>query len=189
MPVGPKTLRFSKLVSEGSRCSSSSTNIRHSSFIPPDTVRPVNGPACAIPLGIANKSSWPVFETTVLLFQFEYAVPLLLSELAAIIATAFELACPVLLVLGLGTRLAALPLIDMTIVIDFTYQHHVEHLYWLMMLGLIVLFGPGPLSVDRFISKLLDRLGYPVQAWSAACVLEAWGRLEQIKTKIGRNRP
>jgi hypothetical protein len=42
-------------------------------------------------------------------------------------------------------------------VIDFTYQHHVDHLYWLMLLGLIVMFGSGPLSLDLITDKLLRR--------------------------------
>ncbi|PWC40433.1 hypothetical protein TSO221_25500 [Azospirillum sp. TSO22-1] len=97
------------------------------------------------------------FDTTILLFQSEYAVPLLPPELAALLSTAFELTCPVLLVAGLGTRLAALPLIGMTLVIDATYQHHIDHLYWLMLLGLIVLCGPGMLSLDHAFAAIVRR--------------------------------
>lgn len=111
------------------------------------------------------------FETTVLLFRSEYSVPLLPPELAAAASTAFELMCPVLLVIGLGTRLAALPLIGMTLVIDATYLHHVDHLYWLMLLGLIVARGPGPLSLDRVIAGIV-RSRFPQLAGMAPALPE-----------------
>jgi hypothetical protein len=57
----------------------------------------------------------------------------------------------------------------MTIVIEFTYQHHADHLYWLMLLGLIVMFGPGPLSLDRIIKKLVSRR-FPLLAGMAVAV-------------------
>jgi NADH dehydrogenase/putative oxidoreductase len=97
------------------------------------------------------------FDATIFLFQTEYHVPLLPPELAAWLATATELTCPVLLVIGFCARLAALPLVVMALVINFTYQPHVDHLYWLMLLGLIVLFGPGAWSVDHYVGKLLRR--------------------------------
>ena len=57
--------------------------------------------------GLTKIASW---STTLTLFEYEYAVPLLPPELAAWLATAAELTLPVLLVLGLGTRLSALAL-------------------------------------------------------------------------------
>jgi putative oxidoreductase len=67
---------------------------------------------------------------------------LLPIALAAGSATAFEMLMPPLLVLGLFARPAALPLIAMTMVIQFTYLDHVDHLYWILLLGLILTFGP-----------------------------------------------
>lgn len=104
--------------------------------------------------GLTKIASWP---TTVALFQDEYQVPLLPPEIAAYLSTTAELACPVLLALGLGTRLAALPLIAMTLVIEFTYLDRAEHFYWLMVLGQIALRGPGPLSLDAMLRRLLQR--------------------------------
>lgn len=69
------------------------------------------------------------FETTVLLFTDEYQVPLLPPYFAALSATLLELAMPVALTLGFATRLAALPLLVMTAVIQFTYIDHVQHYY------------------------------------------------------------
>lgn len=95
------------------------------------------------------------FENTILLFQYEYAVPLIPPALAAWLATAFELAAPVALFIGLFTRLAALPLIAMTLVIQLTYLDHADHFWWMTILGLVVLRGPGPLSLDAVLERLL----------------------------------
>lgn len=100
--------------------------------------------------GLTKIASW---QTRVALFRDEYQVPILPPEIAAALATTAELACPVLLVLGLGARLATLPLIVMTLVIQFTYLDRAEHFYWLMVLGLIALRGPGLLSVDALIRR------------------------------------
>jgi len=89
------------------------------------------------------------------LFQYEYMVPVLPPEAAAFLATLFELACPVLIALGLFTRLSVLPLVAMTLVIQFTYLDHIDHLYWLIVLGMIGLKGPGVISLDWLLSRWL----------------------------------
>lgn len=104
--------------------------------------------------GLTKIASW---DTTVLLFAEEYGVPLLPPELAAALATAIELGAPVLLVLGLGTRLASVPLIVMTAVIQFTYLDRLEHWYWAMLLGQLLLRGPGFLSLDHWLTRALAR--------------------------------
>ena len=96
-------------------------------------------------------------DSTLFLFASEYNVPLLPPDLAAYMATTVELVCPVLLVLGLATRLAALPMIGMTLVIQFTYLQHIDHLYWLILLGLVALYGPGPLALDTVVARRLRR--------------------------------
>ncbi|MEC9344928.1 MAG: FAD-dependent oxidoreductase [Pseudomonadota bacterium] len=105
----------------------------------------------------AGATKFESFENTTLLFEYEYMVPLLPPAFAAAAATVFELSMPVLLVLGLFTRLATLPLIVMTLVIQFTYMHHIDHLYWLMLLGLVALRGPGRLSLDHLLGHLLEQ--------------------------------
>ena len=65
-------------------------------------------------------------------------------EVAAVLGTTFELGMPIFLVLGLGARLAALPLIGMACVIQFVLgannpdYDNVEHFYWLFLLLMIV---------------------------------------------------
>jgi hypothetical protein len=63
--------------------------------------------------------------------------------------------CPVLLVLGLGARLATLPMLGMTFVIQtFVYPDNWnEHLIWAGMLLFILTRGPGPLSLDHVIAR------------------------------------
>ena len=94
--------------------------------------------------------------TTVALFRDEYQVPILPPELAATLAATVELTCPVLLVLGLATRLATLPMLGMTFVIEvFVYpENWLEHLTWATMLLFILTRGPGPLSLDHFIAQM-----------------------------------
>jgi len=76
---------------------------------------------------------------------------------AAPLATATELSMPVLLALGLFTRLATLPLLGMVLVIQlFVYpQSWAEHLTWAALLLLILTRGPGAIALDRFIASAL----------------------------------
>lgn len=104
--------------------------------------------------GMTKIASW---EFTLMLFRDEYKVPLLPPELAAPLATATELSMPVLLALGLFARLASLPLLGMVLVIQlFVYpQSWAEHLTWTALLFLILLRGPGSISLDRLIAPAL----------------------------------
>ena len=110
--------------------------------------------------GLTKIANW---ENTVFLFELEYQVPLLPPAWAAAFATGFELAMPVLLVLGLATRFAALPLLSMALVIQFVLgaqsaaYNHVTHYYWMILLLMIVLRGAGTLSVDHWIKRYFDR--------------------------------
>jgi len=92
-------------------------------------------------------------ETVVTLFREEYRVPLLPPELAAYLATAVELSCPVLLVLGFLTRPAAALLLAQTVVIQiFVYPtNYPDHLLWAGPLLYLLLRGPGPWSFDARI--------------------------------------
>lgn len=102
--------------------------------------------------GITKLEDW---ETTLFLFEEEYQVPFISAEFAAYSSTFFEIAAPILLVLGLGARFATLPLIVMTAVIQFTYQAHDQHFYWAFLLASVLMFGPGRASVDAFIKRYL----------------------------------
>lgn len=98
--------------------------------------------------GMVKIGNW---DNTLYLFKEEYHVPLLPPSIAALFATSFELACPVFLVLGLGARLATLPMLAMVAVIQFTYDNNMEHFYWAMLLATILCFGSGKLALDHLI--------------------------------------
>jgi putative oxidoreductase len=89
--------------------------------------------------------------STYALFQTEYALPLLPPELAAQMATAAEHLFPLLLVLGLCTRGAALGLLGMTAVIEiFVYPDAwPTHLSWAALLLPLVAKGGGKWALDR----------------------------------------
>ena len=102
--------------------------------------------------GNVKIASWG---STLQLFASEYRVPLLPPELAAWLATAVELTTPVLLLLGLFTRLGAAAMLGMTLVIQlFVYpENYPDHLLWAGPLLYLVLRGPGALSIDHLIRR------------------------------------
>ena len=102
--------------------------------------------------GLLKYNSW---EFTLLLFRDEYKVPLLAPELAARIAMVQELVFPVLLFIGLGTRLATLPLFGLLLVIQtFVYPNAwADHLFWAGALLVILSRGPGVFSLDHLIAN------------------------------------
>lgn len=105
--------------------------------------------------GLLKIQSW---ESTLALFEYEYAVPLLPFELAAYLGTAAELVLPVLVALGLAGRFSALALFAFNVVAVISYpdlsdtgrQHH---LYWGILLGWLAVHGPGLLSVDGWLTR------------------------------------
>ena len=99
------------------------------------------------------------WDLTLQLFTNEYKVPVLPPEIAAPMAAAVELSTPILLVLGLFTRLATLPMIAMTLVIQiFVYpQSWADHLAWMTFLLLLLTRGPGVISLDYLIGKYFAR--------------------------------
>ena len=102
--------------------------------------------------GLVKIQSW---DTTILLFTNEYHVPLLPPEAAAFLGTAGELVLPLLLVLGLTGRLAALGLfvvnavavISLSEIADAALQQHV---FWGSLLLGLALWGPGRWSLDAW---------------------------------------
>lgn len=97
------------------------------------------------------------WETALSLFTDEYQVPILPPEVAAYIATGIELTTPVLLVLGLFARFAALLLLGMTGVIEiFVYPlAWPTHLQWAAMLLVLLCRGAGTWSFDALLWRKL----------------------------------
>lgn len=100
-------------------------------------------------------------ESTWFLFEHEYALPLIPSNLAAVMATTAEHVLPVLMILGLATRLSAFGLLGMTAVIQiFVYPGAwITHGLWAAALLAVVSRGPGAISLDRLFG--LDGAGKP----------------------------
>lgn len=90
-------------------------------------------------------------DSTWFLFEHEYALPLIPSNLAAVLGTTAEHVLPVLMILGLATRLSALGLLGMTAVIQiFVYPGAwITHGLWAAALLAVVARGPGAFSLDR----------------------------------------
>src|SRR5439155_2824355 len=91
------------------------------------------------------------WNTALALFEDEYQLPLIPPEIAAYMAVSIELTTPVLLVLGLATRFAALVLLGMTAVIEiFVYPlAWPDHIQWAAMLLVLLCRGAGALSLDH----------------------------------------
>jgi putative oxidoreductase len=104
----------------------------------------------------AKLANW---DTTIELFTEDYKVPLLPPEIAANMALSIELITPVLLVLGLLTRAAALVLLGMTTVIEiFVFPlAWPTHIQWAAMLLMLLCRGPGKLSLDHVLWPRLRR--------------------------------
>lgn len=94
-------------------------------------------------------------DQTFMLFEYEYALPLIPHEIAAYLATYAEHILPIMLILGLGGRLSALGLLGMTAVIQiFVYPALWDlHLLWAGALLLIIARGPGMISIDWGLAR------------------------------------
>ena len=94
-------------------------------------------------------------DSTFFLFQDEFRLPFIPPVPAAYMATIAEHLFPVLLVIGLASRLSAAALLGMTLVIQtFVYPDaYVTHGLWAIALLYIILNGPGRLSLDHLIRR------------------------------------
>ena len=92
-------------------------------------------------------------EETFDLFREEYKVPLLPPDVAAYISAMAEHVFPVLLVVGLASRLSACGLLFMTMVIQlFVYPSGwPDHILWIAILLTIIARGPGAISLDHLL--------------------------------------
>jgi putative oxidoreductase len=123
--------------------------------------------ALAVPFWRSGVNKWDGFlqlnDVAVLLFSSEfrlhlpggpYAFPA--PGVTAFLAGSAEIILPILLVLGLGTRFAALGLLAMTIVVQLTVPTGWPlHLTWAAMALALMAWGPGRVSVDHLLSHLV----------------------------------
>jgi putative oxidoreductase len=109
--------------------------------------------------GLTKLRDW---SSTLELFTYEYQVPLLPPALAAVMGTAGELVLPVLLVLGLGGRVAALGLFVVNVMAVLSLPDMPQaalqlHIFWGSLLAGLAVYGPGPWSLDCWLKC---RLGF-----------------------------
>lgn len=105
--------------------------------------------------GLSKLRDW---SSTLALFEDEYHVPLLPPELAAYLGTSGELALPVLLVLGLGGRFAALGLTVVNVMAVLSLSELAPaalagHQLWGVLLLLVALWGAGRWSLDAWLGR------------------------------------
>jgi len=101
--------------------------------------------------GLTKLRDW---EITVALFTDEYQVPLLSPALAAWMGTAGELLLPLMLVLGLGARFAALGLSVVNAVAVISLAEIApaalqQHILWAVLLAALAIYGPGRWALER----------------------------------------
>jgi putative oxidoreductase len=109
--------------------------------------------------GLTKIQSW---SSTLYLFNDVYAVPFLPPELAAYLATGVELGMSALLVLGLFGRFAATGLFILNFVAVISYADLSEagrnqHLYWGLLLGVLLLISRWQWSLDAWLERRLGK--------------------------------
>lgn len=128
-----------------------------------------------IRLWMANiffKSGWSKFEnylngnwdTTISLFTDAHVVPGIPPEIAAIAGTGGEIILSTLLVIGLFTRFGAAGLFVMTLTIQYLVTDgfgdslaNPDHYFWMLLLLIPLIKGPGILSIDHWLVKLIRK--------------------------------
>lgn len=105
--------------------------------------------------GQTKVEGWHVTENAIYLFQNEYRLPVLDPVIAANLAAFSEHFFPLLLVIGLGTRFAALALLAMTLVIEiFVYPDAWPvHGTWATCFLILIAQGPGRLALDHLLAR------------------------------------
>lgn len=135
----------------------------------PSMVQLVLRVALAVPFWRSGILKWNGFlrlsDTAVTLFSDEFMLHLPGGpyHFPAPTAMAFLSGCgevlfSVLLVLGLGTRFAALGLLFMTVIVELTVPDGWPvHITWAAMALGIMAYGPGRISVDHLLCKFVLR--------------------------------
>ncbi|WP_313527655.1 DoxX family protein [Shinella sp.] len=105
--------------------------------------------------GQTKVEGWRLSDSALYLFENEYKLPLVDPWLAAHLAAFAEHFFPILLVIGLASRLSALALLAMTLVIEiFVYPAAwPTHGTWAACLLFIAARGPGCISLDALVAK------------------------------------
>jgi putative oxidoreductase len=117
-----------------------------------------------------TKSGWlkvTSWDTTLGLFRDEYHVPLFPPDVAAVMGSCGELAFPILLYLGLFTRIGALGTLFVNVMAVVSYRQVLlsegfegalgQHVLWGFMLVVLTIFGAGKISLDAWLERRARR--------------------------------
>jgi putative oxidoreductase len=107
--------------------------------------------------GLTKLRDW---DSTLMLFEYEYQVPIIPFELAAYLGTAAEIILPLLLIVGLASRFSALGLFFVNIVAVISLEEiapaaFAEHILWGVLLVQVVIFSGGRFALDRIAEEQL----------------------------------
>ena len=114
--------------------------------------------------GLSKIQDW---NTTIVLFKYVYSTPLMSAQFAAYVGTAAEFILPVLLVLGLGGRIAILLffLYNLMCAISFHFLWTPagsagldDHVMWGLLLMMLMFYGSGKISIDHLLHKRYGHL-------------------------------
>jgi putative oxidoreductase len=135
----------------------------------PTVVQAVMRVALAVPFWKSGILKWDGFlqlsDTAITLFTDEFMLhlpggpyPYPAPMTMAFLSGAAEITFPILLVLGLATRFAATGLLFMTLIVELTVPDGWPiHITWAAMALSLMAWGPGKLSIDNVIARLLGR--------------------------------
>lgn len=109
--------------------------------------------------GLVKIQAW---QATLDLFTYQYSVPFLSPQMAAILGTGAELILPILLAIGLGGRLMILLFFVYNVIIVISYHFlwtpdgwngMAQHVNWGLLLALLMTHGSGKLSLDHWLRR------------------------------------
>ncbi len=109
--------------------------------------------------GRTKVEGWNLFNVSpsqAFLFEHEFGMPF--PAFTAQVTAIAEHVLPVMLVLGLATRLGAAGMLVMTAVIQlfvFPGAWFSDHMWWAVVLFAVMALGPGKISLDHLISRAL----------------------------------
>jgi putative oxidoreductase len=102
-------------------------------------------------------------DSTIMLFEYEYEVPLLSPTLAAYLGSATEVLLPIFVAFGLLGRYAAIALFVFNIVAVLSYPPaqtgagFVQHQAWGILLLITICHGPGKISIDYLVERFFRK--------------------------------
>jgi len=114
--------------------------------------------------GLSKLTDWGA---TLVLFKYDYHVPIISANMAAYLGTGAEFVLPVLLILGLGGRFTVFCFFVYNIICVISFQFLwtpvgqsglYDHINWGMLLMLIMFHGSGRISIDHFLRKRYGHL-------------------------------